>query len=68
MALDAPLQGLAYLFPLRYYYLLYVNGALDGYDLSNALPFIGGLIAFACIPLIAAPFLKKEVLTIKYQP
>ena len=39
-----------------------------GYDLSNALPFIGGLIAFACIPLVAAPFLKKEVLTIKYQP
>ena len=68
MAMDAPLQGLAYLFPLRYYYLLYVNGALDGYDLSNALPFIGGLIIFACIPLIAAPFLKKEVLTIKYQP
>ncbi len=36
MAMHPTLQGLAYLFPLRHYYLLYVNLALNGYPLIYA--------------------------------
>lgn len=36
MAMHPILQGLANLFPLRHYFLLYVNCALDGYPLANA--------------------------------
>lgn len=68
MAMDWPLQSIACLFPLRHYYLIYVNSMLDGYELLNAWPYVAALIAFACIPLLAAPRLKKELLTVKYVP
>lgn len=68
MAMDWPLQSISYLFPLRHYYLIYVNSMLDGYDLLNAWPFVAALLGFACLPLVFAPRLKKELLTVKYVP
>ena len=38
MAMHPILQSIANLFPLRHYFLLYVNSALDGYPLANAGP------------------------------
>ena len=38
MAMYPVLHGLSYLFPLRYYYLLYVHCALDGFSLTAAAP------------------------------
>ena len=52
MAMPAWIQGLAVLFPLRHYYLLYVNCALNGYPLANAWPFVLALVAFALLPLL----------------
>lgn len=52
LAMYPVLHGLSYLFPLRYYYLLYVNCALDGFSLSGAAPFVGALAAFALLPLL----------------
>lgn len=52
MAMPAWIQGLAVLFPLRHYYLLYVNCALNGYPLANAWPFVLALVAFAILPLL----------------
>lgn len=51
MAMPAWIQGLAALFPLRHYYLLYVNSALDGYALLNVWPYVFALVAFAILPV-----------------
>lgn len=68
MAMHPVLQGLSWLFPLRHYFLLYVNCALDGYELANALPFVAALLGFAILPLLCALPLKKLLLTVKYIP
>lgn len=51
MAMPSWIQGLAVLFPLRHYYLLYVNSALDGYSLLNVWPYVFALVAFAILPV-----------------
>lgn len=68
MAMHSTLQGVSLLFPLRHYFLLYVNCALDGYPLLNAWPYVVGLLAFAALPLIVAPRLKHVLLYAKYIP
>ncbi|MBQ8361291.1 MAG: ABC transporter permease [Bacteroidaceae bacterium] len=56
MAMNPSLQALGYLFPLRHYYLIYVNNALNGYDISYAaLPYIC-LLIFTLLPL---PMMKR---------
>lgn len=52
MAMPAWVQGLTWLFPLRHYYMLYVNCALDGYPLLNAWPYILCLCVFALLPIV----------------
>ena len=68
MAMHPRLQGLSYLFPLRHYYLLYVNSALDGYILANAWPFVLGMIGFMVLPIPFLGRLKKVMKTYAYEP
>lgn len=68
MAMHPSLQGLSLLFPLRHYFLLYVNCALDGYPLFNAWPYVAGLCAFAALPALLQVRLKKVMLTTPYLP
>lgn len=68
MAMHPMLHGVSYLFPLRHYYLLYVNCALDGWPLSNAWPFWGALIGFALLPLLFSARFKTIVTKIQYVP
>lgn len=68
MAMHPILQGLSYLFPLRHYYLLYVNSALDGYFLANAWPFVLGMIGFMVLPIPFLGRLKKVMKTYAYEP
>ena len=68
MAMHPTLQGLSYLFPLRHYFLLYVNCALDGYPLMNATPYVVGLLLFAMLPLLLLRRLKKMLLVVPYIP
>ena len=68
MALHPTLQGLSLLFPLRHYFLLYVNCALDGYPLMNAAPYVVGLLLFAMLPLLLLRRLKKMLLVVPYIP
>lgn len=68
MAMHPILQGLSYLFPLRHYYLLYVNSALDGYILANAWPFVLGMIGFMVLPIPFLGRLKKVMKTYAYDP
>lgn len=66
MAMHPTLQGLSYLFPLRHYFLLYVNCALDGYPLMNAAPYVVGLLLFAMLPLLLLRRLKNMLLVVPY--
>ena len=68
MAMHPILQGLSYLFPLRHYYLLYVNSALDGYLLANAWPFVLGMIGFMVLLIPFLGRLKKVMKTYAYEP
>ena len=68
MAMHPTLQGLSHLFPLRHYFLLYVNCALDGYPLMNAVPYVVGLLLFASLPLLLLRRLKKMLLVVPYIP
>lgn len=68
MAMHPTLQGLSLLFPLRHYFLLYVNCALDGYPLMNAAPYVVGLLLFAMLPLLLLHRLKKMLLVVPYIP
>ena len=68
MAMHPTLQGLSLLFPLRHYFLLYVNCALDGYALMNAAPYVVGLLLFAMLPLLLLRRLKKMLLVVPYIP
>lgn len=68
MAMHPTLQGLSLLFPLRHYFLLYVNCALDGYPLMNAAPYVVSLLLFALLPLLLLRRLKKMLLVVPYIP
>ncbi|MGP1477629.1 MAG: ABC transporter permease [Phocaeicola sp.] len=68
MAMHPILQGLAYLFPLRHYYLLYVNSALNGYSLIYAWPAVVALLLFTLLPFIVLKHLNKILTQYKYIP
>lgn len=68
MAMHPVLQGMSLLFPLRHYFLLYVNCALDGYPLSNAWPYAAALLAFALLPVLVVRRLRNVLLTTPYMP
>lgn len=68
MAMHPALQGLAWLFPLRHYFLLYVNCALDGLPLSNAWPYAVALLAFAVLPIVLMRRLRHVMLYVPYTP
>lgn len=68
LAMYSPLHGLSYLFPLRYYYLLYVNSALDGFPLFNAWPFVAGLIIFTLLPLLFVRRFEQMMTKVAYEP
>lgn len=58
MAMHPVLQGLAWFFPLRHYFILYVNSALDGYPLLNAWPYVACLLCFALLLPLCLPRLR----------
>lgn len=49
-AMDPVLGVLAYLFPLRHYYLIYVNQALDGYSIAYVWSSVASLLIFILLP------------------
>lgn len=67
MAMSPFLRHLAWLFPLRHYYLIYVNQALDGYPALYAWTSIVALLCFILLPLAVLPRYRKAFLKYKYQ-
>lgn len=61
------LQHLAWLFPLRHYYLIYVNQALDGYSILYVWTSVLALLCFLILPLAVLPRYRTAFLKYKYQ-
>lgn len=67
-AMDAPLQALAWLFPLRHYYLIYQLCVFDDFPLSDAWPHILALLLFMTLPLLVIRRMHRSLLKFGYQP
>ena len=67
-AMDAPLQMISWLFPLRHYFMIYQMNILNGYPIYYAWIHYLSLITFWLIPIILLPRLKKAMLTFHYMP
>lgn len=68
MAMHPVLQGISALFPLRHYFLIYVNSALDGHPLSAVALHVAALGAFALLPLALGPRFRTLMTRIAYDP
>lgn len=67
-AMPPAIQSLAYLFPLRHYFLIYVDQALNGIPLYYTLPSYIALLAFAFLPMLVMKRLKRALIEFKYIP
>lgn len=66
-AMSSLLQHLSWLFPLRHYYLIYVNQALDGYSLLYAWMPVVALLAFLLLPCTVMWRYRAAFLKYKYK-
>ena len=62
------LQALSVWFPLRHYYLIYVNQALDGFPIRYVWPSVCWLVAFCVSPLLVHYRYRKAFLKFVYLP
>ncbi|MCD8042616.1 MAG: ABC transporter permease [Tannerellaceae bacterium] len=67
-AMDPTLQALANLFPLRHYFLIYIDQALNGRELYYSWVQYVSLAAFLILPLLIGRNLKKALYYIEYIP
>lgn len=68
LGMDSTLQALSDLFPLRHYFLIYVDQALNGRDLYYTWTQYAWLGGFLILPFLIGRNLKKALLYIKYIP
>ena len=64
--MDAPLQSLAWLFPLRHYFMTYQITIFNGFPLADAWPHITALALFALLPLTILRRLRNAMLNYVY--
>ncbi|MBQ8655579.1 MAG: ABC transporter permease [Prevotella sp.] len=68
IGMDAPLQSLSWLFPLRHYYMVYQQCVLNGFPLIDAWFHFAALSAFSLLPLTLLPKIKNAMLNYVYIP
>lgn len=68
MGMHPTLQALANLFPLRHYFLIYVDQALNGYPMIYSWTNYVALLFFMLLPFLVAPRLKGALIYYKYIP
>ena len=68
MAMHPMLQGLANLFPLRHYFLIYVDQALNGYPMAYSWINYVALLIFMMLPFLIVHRLKGALIYYKYVP
>ena len=66
MAMDPALETLAWLFPLRHYFVVYQTSIFSGYPLSFCWIHLVCLLTFVLLPLPLLGRLKKAMMTFKY--
>ena len=67
-AMDGVLQKLSVIFPLRHYYLLYVNQALNGYSIFYAWHSVLALVIFALLQVLTLYHYHSLFINHKYIP
>ena len=68
MGMDAPLQSLSWLFPLRHYYMIYQITVFNGFPLLEAWFHLAALVALALLPWLVVKKIKNAMLTYVYIP
>lgn len=68
MAMHPTLQALSNLFPLRHYFLIYVDQALNGYNMAYSWFSYMALLLFMFLPFIIMHRLKEAMIYYKYIP
>ena len=68
MAMHPTLQALSVLFPLRHYFLLYVNLALNGYPVIYAWHAVTALLLFMLLPFFFLKRIRTAMLHYVYIP
>ena len=66
MAMDPVLEALAWLFPLRHYFVIYQTTIFGGYPLSECWIHVACLLAFVLLPLPLLGRLKKAMTQFVY--
>lgn len=66
MSFPAPLRSLSYLFPLRHYFLIYVDQALNGLSMFYSWHSYLALILFLILPFLVLRRLKNFLLNYSY--
>lgn len=67
-AMDAPLQAMAYLFPMRSYFMIYQMTVLNGYAPHYATLYYLIMLGFALLPLTVVPRIRTVMLHYVYIP
>ena len=68
MGMDAALQSLSWLFPLRHYFMLYQACILNGFPLVEVWFHFAALLGFILLPWMVASKIKNAMLTYVYIP
>ena len=68
MGMDGALQSLAWLFPLRHYYMVYQVLVLNNFPLLDCWWHVVALVAFILLPLLVMRKIKNALLTYVYIP
>ena len=66
--MDAPLETLTWLFPLRHYFMIYQTVVFNGYPVSYVWWHVVALVAFALLPLLVCSRIEKALRYYVYVP
>lgn len=67
-AMDAPIEAIGQLFPLRHYYMIYQMNIFNGFPMWEASYHWGMMLVFFALPLLTIWNIKKAMLVYKYIP
>ena len=68
MGMDAPLQSLSWLFPLRHYWMMYQTCVFNGFPLVESWFHFAAMAAFLLLPWLVVNKIKNAMLTYVYIP
>ncbi len=68
MGMDAPLQSMSWLFPLRHYWMIYQTCVFNGFPLIESWFHFAALAAFMLLPWLVLKKIKNAMLTYVYIP